>query len=77
MNNEEFLDDWFKNFTPKKENKDIPFLDDLLDYNEIIDDSNTLYYPCQKCGELSDIYCEAYEFDPDNHYCGKNQWCLP
>ena len=33
-------------------------------------------YPCKKCGDHSPIICEPHEFNPDYHYCGKNQYCI-
>ena len=34
-------------------------------------------YPCRVCGEVSEIYCEPHEFDPEMHYCGRSPHCCP
>lgn len=49
---------------------------DLLDYNDW-KISAYMTYPCSSCNEDSEIFCEPEEFDPEFHYCGKTQWCLP
>jgi hypothetical protein len=34
-------------------------------------------YPCCRCGVSSPIMCDPTEFDPNYHYCGKDQFCCP
>lgn len=34
-------------------------------------------YPCRNCGKLFAIICDPVDFDPDVHYCGKDQGCCP
>lgn len=34
-------------------------------------------HPCRVCGEVSEIYCEPHEFDPEMHYCGRSPRCCP
>lgn len=34
-------------------------------------------YPCRRCGDLTDIICDPEEFDLNDHYCGKDQYCTP
>jgi len=34
------------------------------------------YYPCRSC-EDSTLVEEPDLFEPDMHYCGKNQYCIP
>lgn len=68
-------------------------LDDVIDDQHVIDKlrgiPEELYghedsraeggytYPCRSCDEDAPILCDPTEFDPDYHYCGKNQWCCP
>ena len=32
---------------------------------------------CRSCERNYEIYCEAHEFEPDQSYCGRNEWCTP
>jgi len=48
-----------------------------LDAADALDICETNKYPCNRCGDSHEIECEVWELDPDYHYCGKNQWCMP
>jgi hypothetical protein len=48
---------------------------ELMAYNHPDDES--FVYPCRSCGESTDVECDPEEFDPDYHYCGKDQYCMP
>lgn len=34
-------------------------------------------YPCNRCEELSPIYCEPADFNPNHHYCARSERCIP
>jgi len=39
-------------------------------------DEGDYEYPCRSCGEYTCVE-DPENFDPDYHYCGRNQWCVP
>lgn len=43
----------------------------------IVDALGRPMFPCNVCGEDTEVYCEPDEFDPDYHYCGGSPRCCP
>ena len=49
----------------------------ILNGSVDIGDDDRMEAVCQGCGEWTEVYCEAHQFDPAYHYCNGSPRCCP